>query len=339
MQPTKEYIASKTRYGKMKYNRCGKSGLLLPAISLGLWHNFGSTASYNVMEEICRTAFDNGITHFDLANNYGPPQGAAEENFGQILKGGLDKYRDEMIISTKAGYEMWKGPYGNWGSRKHLIASLDQSLSRMALDYVDIFYHHRVDPSTPIEETAEALDSVVRQGKALYIGLSNYNKEQTQAAQKVFEELKTPYIINQRRYSMLDRTLEEDGTLEYAAGHGIGVIVFSPLAQGLLTGKYLDGIPNDSRIRTDGRFLKETSLTKEVLDKVGALNEIAKERGESLAQIALAWVLRGKVTSAIIGVSKAQQVLDNLAVLDSKPFTAEEEDKIDKITRQQLGIC
>lgn len=331
MQPKKEYIASERRYDKMKYNRCGKSGLLLPAISLGLWHNFGGAASYNAMEEICRTAFDNGITHFDLANNYGPPQGAAEENFGRVLKGGLDKYRDEMVISTKAGYEMWKGPYGNWGSRKHLIASLDQSLARMGIDYVDIFYHHRVDPNTPIEETSEALDSVVRQGKALYIGLSNYNKEQTQSAQKVFEELKTPYIINQRRYSMLDRTVEEDGTLEYSAAHGIGVIVFSPLAQGLLTGKYLSGIPNDSRIRTDGRFLKETSLTKEVLDKISALNKTAKERGENLAQMALAWVLRGGVTSAIIGASKAQQVLDNLAVLDSKPFTAEEEEKCRRI--------
>lgn len=334
MQPKKDYIAAKTRYDKMRYIRCGKSGLNLPALSLGLWHNFGDNAAYSTMEELCRTAFDNGITHFDLANNYGPPQGAAEENFGRVLKGGLGQYRDELIISTKAGYEMWRGPYGNWGSRKYIIASIDQSLLRMGLCYVDIFYHHRPDLETPMEETMGALDTLVRQGKALYIGLSNYNKEQTAAAQKILQSLGTPYIINQRRYSMLERAPETDGTLEYTAKHGTAVIAFSPLAQGLLTGKYQHGIPEDSRIRTDGRFLNEQSLTKEKLDKVQALNDIAKERGESLAQMALAWVLRNKaVTSAIIGVSKPSQILDNLTVLDSAPFTSEEEKQIDAITK------
>ena len=259
------YIASETRYDKMVYNRCGASGLLLPAVSLGLWHNFGSNASFDNMVDICQTAFDLGITHFDLANNYGPVPGAAEENFGRILKKCLGAYRDELVISTKAGYDMWPGPYGNWGGKKYLVASLDQSLRRMGLDYVDIFYHHRPDAETPLEETARALDGIVRSGKALYVGISNYNKEQTIAIAKLFNEMGTPFIINQRRYSMFVRDIEKDGLKEYAAKNGIGIITFSPLAQGLLTNRYLNGIPESSRIRTDGRFLKEEAVNEETL--------------------------------------------------------------------------
>lgn len=326
------YEANKKRYDTMKYNRCGKSGLMLPAVSLGLWHNFGSNGNFDNMQKMCYTAFDNGITHFDLANNYGPVYGAAEENFGRILKKGLDKYRDEIIISTKAGYDMWPGPYGNWGSKKHLVASLDQSLKRMGLEYVDIYYHHRPDPETPIEETARALDGIVRSGKALYIGISNYNKEQTIAVAKLFQEMDTPFIINQRKYSMLNRTIETDGLKDYAASHGIGIITFCPLAQGLLTDRYLNGIPEDSRIRTDGRFLKEDAVNSETISKVKLLASLANERGQSLAQMALAWILRdGDITSVLIGASKPSQILDNIGMLSNLGFSQDERKKIDDI--------
>lgn len=316
----------------MQYNRCGASGLLLPAVSLGLWHNFGSNGNFDNMQDMCYTAFDNGITHFDLANNYGPVPGAAEENFGRILNKGLGAYRDELIISTKAGYDMWPGPYGNWGSKKYLVASLDQSLQRMGLDYVDIYYHHRPDPNTPLEETVRALDGIARSGKALYIGISNYNKEQTIAAAKMFKELGTPFIINQRKYSMLVRDIEKDGLKDYAAPNGIGIITFCPLAQGLLTDRYLHGIPADSRIRKDGRFLNENAVTEETLTKVRALNEIALQRGQTLAQMALAWILRdGDITSVLIGASRASQILDNIGAIKNITFSEEERRKIDEI--------
>lgn len=326
------YIANESRYDDMVYNRCGASGLLLPAVSLGLWHNFGSNANFDNMMDICQTAFDLGITHFDLANNYGPIPGAAEENFGRILKKSLGVYRDELVISTKAGYDMWPGPYGNWGSKKYLVASLDQSLRRMGLDYVDIFYHHRPDPETPLEETARALDGIVRSGKALYVGISNYDKEQTIAIARLFKEMGTPFIINQRRYSMFVRDIEKDGLKEYAAKNGIGIITFSPLAQGLLTNRYLNGIPENSRIRTDGRFLKEEAVNEETLSKVSALNEIARERGQSLAQMALAWILRdGDITSVLIGASRAGQVMDNVGMLGNVQFSEEERTRIERI--------
>ncbi len=326
------YIAKETRYDKMHYRRCGASGLLLPAVSLGLWHNFGSNGNFDTMTDMCRTAFDCGITHFDLANNYGPVPGAAEENFGRILKKTFQSYRDELIISTKAGYDMWPGPYGNWGSKKYLVASLDQSLKRMGLDYVDIFYHHRPDPDTPLEETARALDGIVKSGKALYVGISNYNKEQTIAIAELFQKMGTPFIINQRKYSMLVRDIEKDGLKDYAGKNGIGIITFCPLAQGLLTDRYLKGIPADSRIRTDGRFLKEDALQRDTLEKIEALNEIAKERGQSLAQMALAWILRdGDITSVLIGASKASQIVDNVGMLNNTSFSSEERNKIDKI--------
>lgn len=328
------YIADEQRYDKMKYSRCGKSGLKLPEVSLGLWHNFGSNGNFDNMQAMCHTAFDNGITHFDLANNYGPVPGAAEENFGRILEKGLGAYRDELVISTKAGYDMWPGPYGNFGSRKYLVASLDQSLKRLGLDYVDIFYHHRPDPETPLEETVGALNDIVRSGKALYVGISNYNKEQTKAAARLFRELGTPFIINQRRYSIFDRTIEEDGLKDYAAAHGVGIITFSPLAQGMLTDRYLNGIPKDSRIRTDGRFLKENAVTEETLGKIRALNEIAQQRGQTLAQMALSWILRdGDITSVLIGASKPSQILDNIGIVHSKDFTEEERKAIDQISK------
>ena len=326
------YIAQETRYDKMHYRRCGASGLLLPAVSLGLWHNFGSNGNFDTMTDMCRTAFDCGITHFDLANNYGPVPGAAEENFGRILKKTFQSYRDELIISTKAGYDMWPGPYGNWGSKKYLVASLDQSLKRMGLDYVDIFYHHRPDPDTLLEETARALDGIVKSGKALYVGISNYNKEQTIAIAELFQKMGTPFIINQRKYSMLVRDIEKDGLKDYAGKNGIGIITFCPLAQGLLTDRYLKGIPADSRIRTDGRFLKEDAVQRDTLEKIEALNEIAKERGQSLAQMALAWILRdGDITSVLIGASKASQIVDNVGMLNNTSFSSEERNKIDKI--------
>ena len=283
------------------------------------------------MKQMCFTAFSNGITHFDLANNYGPEPGSAEKNFGRIYKESLKPYRDELLISTKAGYLMWEGPYGDWGSRKYLIASLDQSLQRMGLDYVDIFYHHRPDPETPLEETMGALDSIVKSGKALYVGLSNYNGPQMEKAAALLDDLKCPFVINQNRYSIFDRTIEQNGLKDSAAAAGKGVITFSPLAQGLLTNRYLHGVPEDSRIRTDGRFLKEQNLTEEKLARIKALNEIAMARGESLAQMALKWILKDDViTSVLIGASKPSQILENLKVLDSQPFTGEELAKIDE---------
>lgn len=326
------YQADEKRYEEMKYNRCGASGLLLPAVSLGLWHNFGSNGNFDNMQDMCHTAFDHGITHFDLANNYGPVPGSAEENFGRILKKDLGVYRDELVISTKAGYDMWPGPYGNWGSKKYLVASLDQSLKRMGLDYVDIFYHHRPDPNTPLEETVRALDGIVRSGKALYVGISNYNKEQTIAAAELFKELGTPFIINQRKYSMFVRDIEKDGLKDYAAAHGIGIITFSPLAQGLLTDRYLHGIPEDSRVRTDGRFLKEAAIVEETLKKVRALNDLASQRGQTLAQMALSWILRdGDITSVLIGASKPSQILDNIGIAHATSFSDEERRKIEEI--------
>ena len=326
------YQADEKRYEEMKYNRCGASGLLLPAVSLGLWHNFGSNGNFDNMQDMCHTAFDHGITHFDLANNYGPVPGSAEENFGRILKKDMGVYRDELIISTKAGYDMWPGPYGNWGSKKYLVASLDQSLKRMGLDYVDIFYHHRPDPNTPLEETVRALDGIVRSGKALYVGISNYNKEQTIAAAELFKELGTPFIINQRKYSMFVRDIEKDGLKDYAAAHGIGIITFSPLAQGLLTDRYLHGIPEDSRVRTDGRFLKEAAIVEETLKKVRALNDLASQRGQTLAQMALSWILKdGDITSVLIGASKPSQILDNIGIVHATAFSNEERRKIEEI--------
>lgn len=328
------YIAEEKRYDEMKYNRCGASGLLLPAVSLGLWHNFGSNGNFDNMQAMCYTAFDKGITHFDLANNYGPVPGAAEENFGRILEKGLGAYRDELIISTKAGYDMWPGPYGNWGSKKYLVASLDQSLKRMGLEYVDIYYHHRPDPNTPLEETVRALDGIVRSGKALYIGISNYNKEQTIEAAKMFKELGTPFIINQRKYSMFVRDIEKDGLKDYAAANGIGIITFCPLAQGLLTDRYLNGIPADSRIRTDGRFLQENAITEETLGRIRALGEVAAQRGQTLAQMALSWILRdGDITSVLIGASKPAQILDNVGMLKNMEFSAEERERIEEILK------
>lgn len=328
------YTADEKRYSSMKYNRCGRSGLLLPAVSLGLWHNFGSGASFENMQNMCYTAFDNGITHFDLANNYGPVAGAAEENFGRILAKGLGRYRDELVISTKAGYDMWEGPYGNWGSRKYLVASLDQSLKRMGVEYVDIFYHHRPDPETPLEETARALDDIVRSGKALYVGISNYNKEQTIQIAKLFKDMGTPFIINQRKYSMLVRDIETDGLKAYAKANGIGIITFCPLAQGLLTDRYLNGIPQDSRIRTDGRFLKEDAIDENTIAKIRALNDIAKQRGQSLAQMALAWILRDDdITSVLIGASKPSQIIDNVGMLSNLSFSEEERSRIDDILK------
>jgi len=318
------YKANENRYSTMEYARCGKSGLQLPILSLGLWHNFGSKDVFDNMKEMCFTAFDNGITHFDLANNYGPVEGSAEENFGKILNEELKSYRDELIISTKAGYKMWEGPYGEWGSRKYLISSLDQSLKRMNIPYVDIFYHHRPDPNTPIEETIMALDQIVRSGKALYVGLSNYNKEQLAEALPLIKELHLPFVINQNRYSIFDRTIEENGFKDFANENDKGIIAFSPLAQGLLTDKYLKGIPEDSRIKRDGRFLHESDVEQK-LPKIIALNEIAQKRGQTLAQMALSWILRdGKVTSVLIGASSSKQILDNIQIVGRTKFSEEE---------------
>lgn len=319
------YAASPARYSTLPYHRCGKSGLMLPAVSLGLWHNFGDTANFENMRLLCRTAFDNGITHFDLANNYGPEPGSAEKNFGRILKEDLAPYRDELLISTKAGYTMWEGPYGDWGSRKYLLASLDASLSRLGLDYVDIFYHHRPDPETPPEETMGALAQAVASGKALYAGLSNYNGEQLRRACAILNDLHCPFVINQNRYSIFDRTIEHNGLKETAVALGKGIIAFSPLAQGLLTDRYLSGIPADSRIVTDGRFLHADALTDEKLAKIRALADLAASRGQSLAQMSLAWDLRdGAVTSVLIGASKPAQILDNLGALANTHFTPDE---------------
>ena len=327
------YEPNSKRYSTMTYNRCGKSGLKLPAVSLGLWHNFGDTADYENMKALVFTSFDNGITHFDLANNYGPAPGSAERNFGKILKEELSPYRDELIISTKAGYDMWEGPYGNWGSRKYLLASLNQSLKRLGLDYVDIFYHHRPDPDTPLEETMGALAHAVSSGKALYAGLSNYSGEQLEKAEKILTELKCPFIINQNRYSVFDRTIEQNGLKSTAARLEKGIIAFSPLAQGMLTNRYLNGIPADSRIMTDGRFLKQSAVTPERLEQIRSLNEIANERGQTLAEMALAWVLKdGVVTSVLIGASKPSQILDNIKAINNTAFSAEELKGIDEIS-------
>lgn len=319
------YIADKDRYNKLEYARCGKSGLKLPRVSLGLWHNFGDNNDFKTMQKLCFTAFDSGITHFDLANNYGPPYGSAEINFGRILKQDLKKYRDELLISTKAGYDMWEGPYGNWGSRKYLIASLDQSLKRMGLEYVDIFYHHRMDKDTPLEETMGALNQIVQSGKALYVGLSNYDGETLAKASEILTQMHCPFIINQNRYSIFDRTIENNGLKEMAHKLNKGIIAFSPLAQGLLTDRYLKGIPEDSRIKTDGRFLKAEILTEKKLMQIANLNEIAKQRGQSLAQMALAWILKDNiVTSVLIGASKPEQILMNLEAMNNIAFSSEE---------------
>lgn len=333
------YIANPDRYKKMEYRRVGKSGLLLPALSLGLWQNFSDHSSYENMKNMVLTAFDNGITHFDLANNYGPQPGAAEKYFGRILKEELMPYRDELIISTKAGYDMWEGPYGNWGSRKYLLASLDQSLERMGLDYVDIFYHHRMDPNTPLEETMGALAQAVYSGKALYVGLSNYDGETLKKACAILDELKVPYIINQNRYSILDRTVESNGALAANNELNKGMITFSPLAKGQLTDRYLNGIPADSRIRTDGRFLHESDLPKEKVEKLRELNAIAKERGDELSALALRWLLdKEGVCSVLIGASKPEQILKNIKALETKSLSEKEHEKIDAIAREIFEI-
>jgi len=322
------YLANEKRYDNMTYNRCGKSGLKLPAISLGLWHNFGGVDVVENMKDMLFTAFDNGITHFDIANNYGPPPGSAESNFGAIMKSDLSPYRDELIISSKAGYHMWDGPYGEWGSRKYITASCDQSLKRTGLEYFDIFYSHRFDPDTPLEETMLALDSLVRAGKALYVGVSSYNKEQTAEAYQILSELKTPFIIHQPSYSILNRWIEDDGLKDYTADAGIGIIAFCPLDQGRLTDKYLGGIPSDSRASKLDWVKRD--ITPERLETIKKLNEVAKNRGQTLAQMALAWVLRDdKVTSALIGASKASQIMENLDALKNTAFSAEELAAID----------
>lgn len=326
------YSADKKRYDSMQYNRCGKSGLKLPIVSLGLWHNFGDISSYDNMKQMCFTAFDNGITHFDLANNYGPEPGSAEKHFGMILKEHFAPYRDELIISTKAGFDMWEGPYGDWGSRKYLIASLDQSLKRMELDYVDIFYHHRMDPDTPLEETMGALDQIVKSGKALYAGLSNYDGETMKKACEILNDLRCPFIINQNSYNIFNRTIENNGLKKAARESGKGIISFSPLAQGMLTDRYLNGIPTDSRVMTDGRFLHKEQLGEDRISVIRKLNDLASKRGETLAQMALKWVVKDSdVTSVLIGASKPQQILENLKVMQAADFSDEELKLIDDI--------
>ena len=325
------YQANEKRYEKMVYNRCGASGIKLPAVSLGLWHNFGDISQYSNMKAMCFTAFDNGITHFDLANNYGPEPGSAERNFGRILKEDLHNYRDELIISTKAGYTMWDGPYGDFGSRKYLLASLDASLKRMGLDYVDIFYHHRPDPDTPLEETMGALAQAVNSGKALYVGLSNYDGERLERACAILDKLHCPFIINQNSYSIFNRTIENNGLKKMSAKLKKGIIAFSPLAQGMLTDRYLNGIPEDSRIRTDGRFLQASAITEERLAQIRGLSGIAKKRGQTLAAMALSWILRdGIVTSVLIGASKPEQILENIKAAENTAFTDEELKEIDR---------
>ncbi|MPZ12629.1 MAG: L-glyceraldehyde 3-phosphate reductase [Kiloniellaceae bacterium] len=328
------YLADQERYETMTYNRCGRSGLRLPAISLGLWQNFGGDCAFETGRAICRRAFDLGVTHFDLANNYGPPPGSAEENFGRLLATDLKAHRDEMIVSTKAGYEMWPGPYGSWGSRKYLLASLDQSLARLGLDYVDIFYSHRYDPDTPLEETMGALDAAVRQGKALYAGISSYGPEKTRAAAKILRALGTPCLIHQPSYSMFNRWIENDGLLPVLEEEGIGCIAFSPLAQGMLTDKYLKEVPQGSRA-TAGKSLRPEFMTDENLEKVRGLNALARARGQSLAQMAIAWVLRDRrVTSALIGASRVVQVEDCVAALENRAFSAEELARIDALATE-----
>lgn len=326
------YIASEKRYENMEYRKCGESGLKLPAVSLGLWHNFGDNKDYDNMCKMCFAAFDNGITHFDIANNYGPKAGAAETNFGKILHEQMKAYRDELVISTKAGYYMWPGPYGDFGSRKYLLSSLDQSLMRMNIDYVDIFYHHRMDPDTPLYETMWALNQAVKSGKALYAGLSNYDGETMKKAADILNELHCPFVINQNRYSIFDRTIENNGILDAAVSEKKGMIIFSPLAQGMLTERYLKGIPDDSRVRTDGRFLKESSISDEKILQISELNKIAKERGQTLAQMALAWIYAKEgITSVLIGASKPEQILENIKMLENTTFTTDELNAIDSI--------
>ena len=330
----KNYIALENRYERMRYRRCGRSGIKLPLISLGLWHNFGDRDDFDNARKILRTAFDNGITHFDLANNYGPPYGSAEKNFGKIFKEDFKDYRDELIISTKAGWDMWPGPYGNFGSRKYLIASLDQSLQRMGLDYVDIFYHHRPDPDTPLEETMGALDQIVRQGKALYVGISQYNAEDTAKAAEILKEQRTPFLIHQPRYNIMDRWVE-DGLLDTLEKIGIGSIVFSPLEQGILTSKYLHGIPEDSRAATEGSYLDRSQITDEVVSQVQQLNNIAESRRQSLAQMAVAWLLKDeRVTSVLVGVSKVSQLEDNIDAIQNIKFSDKELQQIDDILKR-----
>ncbi|HCH03010.1 MAG TPA: L-glyceraldehyde 3-phosphate reductase [Vibrio sp.] len=323
------YVPAEDRYQKMKYRRCGQSGLLLPAVSLGLWHNFGDDASHQNKRKICQTAFDNGITHFDLANNYGPEPGSAERAFGEILKTDFAGLRDELVISSKAGYHMWDGPYGEWGSRKYLISSCDQSLKRMGVDYVDIFYSHRFDPNTPLEETMGALDHIVKSGRALYVGISSYNSECTRKAVDILNDLGTPCLIHQPSYSMLNRWVETDGLKETLKDLGVGSIAFSPLAQGMLTTKYLNGVPEGSRA-TQGKSLQQDMLTEQAIEKIKALNEIAQRRGQTLAQMAISWVLRNEgITTALIGASKASQVLDCAGAVNNLEFTQQELDEID----------
>jgi len=327
------YLPSPERYNKMQYRRCGKSGIKLPAISLGLWHNFGHVDVMENFRSILHLAFDSGITHFDLANNYGPPQGSAETNFGKILKEDFAGYRDEMIISSKAGYTMWDGPYGDWGSKKYLVSSLDQSLKRMGLDYVDIFYHHRPDPETPLEETMSTLDLIVRQGKALYVGISNYNAQEAEKAIAILKQLGTPCLIHQPKYSMFVRDAEA-GLLDVLGKDGVGCIPFSPLAQGLLTNKYLHGIPEDSRAAKSTGFLQESQVTDEVIAKIKKLNTLAEKRGQTLAQMALAWLLKDdRVTSVLIGASKPAQLADSLKALDNIDFSSDELEKIEQILK------
>ncbi|RAV30173.1 L-glyceraldehyde 3-phosphate reductase [Sinomicrobium soli] len=332
--PLAAYAANEERYNGMQYRRCGRSGVLLPALSLGLWHNFGHADDFTKARIILRTAFDLGICHFDLANNYGPPYGAAEENFGRIFKKDFMPYRDELFISSKAGWDMWPGPYGNYGSRKYLIASCEQSLKRMGIDYVDVFYHHRPDPETPLEETMGALAQLVRQGKALYAGISQYSAEDTARASEILKAMGTPFLIHQPRYNMLDRWVERDGLLDTLEEQGAGAIVFSPLAQGVLTDKYLDGLPEDSRARKDGRYLKADQITDVLINKVAKLNAIARKRKQSLAQMAIAWLLRDKrVTSVLIGVSRPEQLRDNAAALNNSEFTSGELQEIEAILK------
>ena len=327
------YVPSADRYKNMQYRRCGKSGILLPAVSLGLWHNFGHVDVMENYRKILHLAFDSGITHFDLANNYGPPPGSAETNFGKLLKEDFSAYRDELIISTKAGYNMWEGPYGEWGSKKYLVSSLDQSLKRMGLEYVDIFYHHRPDPNTPLEETMGALDLIVRQGKALYVGISNYQADEAEKAIKILKQLGTPCLIHQPKYSMFERWVE-GGLLDVLEAEGVGCIPFSPLAQGMLTNKYLHGIPEDSRAAKASGFLQTSQITPERLEEIKQLNELAKQRGQSLAQMALSWILKDpRVTSVLIGASKPEQLADSLKCLDNIVFSKEELEKIEGILK------
>ena len=329
-----EYTASETRYENMVYRRCGKTGLKLPLLSLGLWHNFGTNDDYGNMKRMCFAAFDRGVTHFDLANNYGPLPGSAETNFGRILREELSAYRDELIVSTKAGYLMWPGPYGDRGSRKYMLASLDQSLKRLGLPYVDIFYHHRMDLETPLEESMLALDTAVKSGRALYAGISNYDAKTARRAAKILGELNCPFVLNQVRYSIFDRHIEPDHLEDAAREAGFGLIAFSPLAQGLLTDRYLDGIPADSRMGKGGPFLRREQLTKQKLDQIRALNDLAGARGQTLSQMALSWVVRSDaVTSVLIGASSSEQITENLGILAAGEFTAGELARIDEITR------